>query len=76
MYVHLAASRAANGTNVAFVNLQRLFGTIAAIPAPFGYTGNHTCLVSANAILGGCGDPDRSIFHIRGFFPLSCFFFL
>ncbi|KAJ7347504.1 hypothetical protein DFH08DRAFT_779710 [Mycena albidolilacea] len=66
IFAYLAASRAANGTNVAFVNLQRLFGTIAATPAPFGYTGNPTCLVSANTIVGGCADPDRSVFYIPG----------
>ncbi|KAJ6559862.1 hypothetical protein B0H19DRAFT_1145960 [Mycena capillaripes] len=66
IFAYIAASRAANGTNVAFVNLERLFSTIAAEPAAFGYTGNATCLVSANTIVGGCADPDRSVFYIPG----------
>ncbi|KAJ7246782.1 hypothetical protein B0H12DRAFT_1325002 [Mycena haematopus] len=66
VFAYLAASRAANGTNVAFVNLERLFSTIAAAPAEFGYTGNATCLISANTIVGGCADPDRSVFYIPG----------
>jgi phospholipase/lecithinase/hemolysin len=68
VFAYLAASRAANGTNVAFVNLERLFSTIAAEPAAFGYAGNATCLVSANTIVGGCADPDHSVFYIRAFF--------
>ncbi|KAJ7167915.1 hypothetical protein C8R46DRAFT_898726 [Mycena filopes] len=66
VFAYLAASRAANGTNVAFVNLQHLFGSIAAQPAAFGFAGNATCLVSANTIVGGCADPDRSVFYIPG----------
>ncbi|KAJ7919493.1 hypothetical protein B0H13DRAFT_1989028 [Mycena leptocephala] len=66
VFAYLAASRAANGTNVAFVNLERLFSTIAAEPAAFGYAGNATCLVSANTIVGGCADPDHSVFYIPG----------
>jgi phospholipase/lecithinase/hemolysin len=71
VFAYLAASRAANGTNVAFVNLERLFSTIAAEPAAFGYAGNATCLVSANTIVGGCADPDHSVFYIREFFVFS-----
>jgi phospholipase/lecithinase/hemolysin len=66
VFEYLAASRAANGTNVAFVNLEHLFGTIAAEPASFGYAGNATCLISANTIVGGCTDPDHSVFYIPG----------
>ncbi|KAF7352107.1 hypothetical protein MVEN_01173700 [Mycena venus] len=66
VFAYLAASRTANGTNVAFVNLERLFSTIAAEPAAFGFTGNATCLISANTIVGGCADPDRSVFYIPG----------
>ncbi|KAJ7034278.1 hypothetical protein C8F04DRAFT_1395543 [Mycena alexandri] len=66
VFAYLTASRATNGTNVAFVNLERLFSTIAAEPAAFGYTGNATCLVSANTIVGGCADPDHSVFYIPG----------
>ncbi|KAJ7766044.1 hypothetical protein B0H16DRAFT_1882908 [Mycena metata] len=66
IFAYLAAARATNGTNVAFVNLENLFGTIAAQPAEFGYAGNATCLVSANTIVGGCADPDTSVFYIPG----------
>ncbi|KAJ6555461.1 hypothetical protein DFH09DRAFT_1492825 [Mycena vulgaris] len=66
VFAYLRDSHAANGTQFAFVNLQRLFGTIAAAPASFGYAGNATCLVSANTIVGGCADPDRSVFYIPG----------
>ncbi|KAJ7626935.1 hypothetical protein FB45DRAFT_1081897 [Roridomyces roridus] len=66
VFAYLAASHAVNGTQFAFVNLERLFSTIAADPAEFGFTGNATCLVSANTIVGGCDDPDRSVFYIPG----------
>lgn len=65
VFAYLAKSHAVNGTQFAFVNLQRMFGAIASEPAEFGYTGNATCLVSANTIVGGCDDPDRSVFYIR-----------
>ncbi|KAJ7181478.1 hypothetical protein C8R43DRAFT_969260 [Mycena crocata] len=66
VFAYLKDSRAANGTNFAFVNLQRLFSTIAAEPAEFGYEGNPTCLISANTIVGACTDPDHSVFYIPG----------
>ncbi|KAJ7455802.1 hypothetical protein FB451DRAFT_1184096 [Mycena latifolia] len=66
VFAYLRDSRATNGTHFAFVNLARLFGSIAADPAPFGYAGNATCLVSANTIVGGCADPDHSVFYIPG----------
>jgi len=66
VFTYLKDSRVANGTNFAFVNLERLFTTIADDPASFGYTGNATCLVSANTIVGGCDDPDHSVFYIPG----------
>ncbi|KAJ6461739.1 hypothetical protein C8R45DRAFT_1027834 [Mycena sanguinolenta] len=66
VFAYLAASRAANGTNVAFVNLEHLFSTIAAEPAEFGFAGNATCLISANTIVGGCDNPDTSVFYIPG----------
>lgn len=46
----------------------RLFDSIAADPSAFGYTGNATCLISANTIVGGCEDPDHSVFYIRKLF--------
>jgi hypothetical protein len=70
VFTYLKDSRVANGTNFAFVNLERLFTTIADDPASFGYTGNATCLVSANTIVGGCDDPDHSVFYIRTSFDL------
>ncbi|KAJ7654918.1 hypothetical protein B0H17DRAFT_1214158 [Mycena rosella] len=66
VFAYLRDSHIANGTHFAFVNLERLFGTIAAEPASFGYAGNATCLVSANTIVGGCADPDHSVFYIPG----------
>ncbi|KAJ7098542.1 hypothetical protein B0H15DRAFT_581084 [Mycena belliarum] len=66
IFAHLRAAHTTNGTQIAVVDLQRLFGAIAAAPADFGYTGNATCLVSANTIAGGCADPDRSVFYIPG----------
>ncbi|KAJ6482281.1 hypothetical protein C8R47DRAFT_1217937 [Mycena vitilis] len=66
IFAYLVASHTANDTNFAFVNLQRLFGAIAAEPEEFGYAGNATCLVSANTIVGGCADPDHSVFYIPG----------
>ncbi|KAJ6608118.1 hypothetical protein B0H10DRAFT_2439228 [Mycena sp. CBHHK59/15] len=66
VFAYLKQSHVVNGTNFAFVNLARLFTTIADGPASFGYTGNATCLVSANTIVGGCDDPDHSVFYIPG----------
>ncbi|KAJ7049521.1 hypothetical protein C8F01DRAFT_753654 [Mycena amicta] len=68
IFAYLRASHSANQTNFAFANLNNLFDAIAATPAEFRYTGNATCLVSANTIVGGCADPDRSVFYIREFF--------
>jgi hypothetical protein len=82
VFAYLRDSHTVNGTNFAFVNLNRsglcglrsihayfspsrLFNAIAAEPASFGYKGNATCLVSANTIVGGCDDPDHSVFYIR-----------
>ncbi|KAJ3835073.1 hypothetical protein F5878DRAFT_328500 [Lentinula raphanica] len=65
IFAYLRDSNAVNGTNVAFVNLERLFDTIASDPTSFGYRGNATCLISANTIEGGCDDPDHSVFWIR-----------
>ncbi|KAJ3848462.1 hypothetical protein EV368DRAFT_86591 [Lentinula lateritia] len=66
IFAYLRESNTVNGTNVAFVNLERLFDTIASDPSPFGYRGNATCLISANTIVGGCDDPDHSVFWIPG----------
>jgi len=66
VFSYLRDSHAVNGTNFAFVNLEHLFSTIAADPTPFGYAGNATCLVSANTIVGGCANPDTSVFYIPG----------
>ncbi|KAF7313027.1 hypothetical protein MKEN_00987700 [Mycena kentingensis (nom. inval.)] len=66
VFSYLRDSHAKNGTHFAFVNLNHLFNAIAASPAAFGYSGNATCLVSANTIVGGCADPDRSVFYIPG----------
>jgi len=66
VFAYLRESNAVNGTNIAYVNLERLFDTIAANPSAFGYTGNATCLISANTIVGGCDDPDHSVFFIPG----------
>ncbi|KAF7318585.1 hypothetical protein HMN09_00369000 [Mycena chlorophos] len=67
VFAYLAAQHASNpAINFAFVNLANMFGAIAANPAPFGYLGNATCLVSANTIVGGCDDPDHSVFYIPG----------
>ncbi|KAJ7127680.1 hypothetical protein C8R44DRAFT_873493 [Mycena epipterygia] len=66
VFAYLKESKTVNGTNFAFVNLERLFSTIAAEPANFGFAGNATCLVSANTIVGGCADPDHSVFYIPG----------
>ncbi|THU79036.1 hypothetical protein K435DRAFT_811053 [Dendrothele bispora CBS 962.96] len=60
-------SKTVNGTNFAFVNLERLerlFTAIANDPESFRYKGNATCLISANTILGGCDDPDHIVFWI------------
>ncbi|KIK52425.1 carbohydrate esterase family 16 protein [Collybiopsis luxurians FD-317 M1] len=67
VFAYLREANAVNGTNIAYVNLERLFDTIAADPAPFGFRGNATCLISANTIEGGCDDPDHSVFWIREF---------
>ncbi|KAF8882870.1 hypothetical protein BD779DRAFT_1749815 [Infundibulicybe gibba] len=66
IFGYLRESRSVNGTNIAFVNLERLFTTIANTPAPFGYLGNPTCLVSSSTTVGGCSDPDHSVFYIPG----------
>ncbi|KAJ3861487.1 hypothetical protein EV359DRAFT_47075 [Lentinula novae-zelandiae] len=66
IFAYLRESNTVNGTNVAFVNLERLFDTIASDPSAFGYRGNATCLISANTIVGGCDDPDHSVFWIPG----------
>ncbi|KAK7462126.1 hypothetical protein VKT23_007729 [Stygiomarasmius scandens] len=66
IFAYLRDSNAVNGTNFAFVNLERLFTAIANDPDSFGYKGNATCLVSANTIVGGCDDPDHSVFWIPG----------
>ncbi|KIK52422.1 hypothetical protein GYMLUDRAFT_49924 [Collybiopsis luxurians FD-317 M1] len=66
VFAYLREANAVNGTNIAYVNLERLFDTIAADPAPFGFRGNATCLISANTIEGGCDDPDHSVFWIPG----------
>nr|GAT53441.1 predicted protein [Mycena chlorophos] len=67
VFAYLATQHASNPTiNFAFVNLANMFSAIAADPAPFGYRGNATCLVSANTIVGGCDDPDHSVFYIPG----------
>ncbi|KAJ7465848.1 hypothetical protein B0H11DRAFT_2284787 [Mycena galericulata] len=66
VFAYLADSHAVNGTNFGFVNLARLFDAIAAAPADFGFVGDATCLVNANTIVGGCTDPDRSVFYIPG----------
>lgn len=42
-----------------------LFSAIASTPDPFGYLGNPTCLISTSTIVGGCSDPDHSVFWIR-----------
>ncbi|THU75223.1 hypothetical protein K435DRAFT_814543, partial [Dendrothele bispora CBS 962.96] len=65
VFSYLRDSKTVNGTNFAFVNLERLFTAIANDPEPFGYKGNATCLISANTIVGGCDDPDHSVFWIR-----------
>ncbi|KAF5366395.1 hypothetical protein D9758_009757 [Tetrapyrgos nigripes] len=65
VFAYLKESKAVNGTEFAFVNLETLFTAIADNPAAFGYRGNPTCLVSANTIVGGCNDPDHSVFWIR-----------
>ncbi|KAL0563821.1 hypothetical protein V5O48_018244 [Marasmius crinis-equi] len=64
IFAYLRESHSVNGTNFAFVNLERLFGSIAADPSPFGYLGNPTCLVSVTSTVGGCSDPDHSVFYI------------
>ncbi|KAJ7257769.1 hypothetical protein C8J57DRAFT_1342727 [Mycena rebaudengoi] len=66
VFQYLKESHAVNRTNFAFVNLERLFSTIARTPASFGYAGNATCLVSASTSVGGCADPNRSVFYIPG----------
>ncbi|KAF5370953.1 hypothetical protein D9757_009886 [Collybiopsis confluens] len=66
IFAYLRESYIVNGTNFAFVNLERLFDMIAANPTPFGFKGNATCLISANTIAGGCDDPDHSVFWIPG----------
>ncbi|THU91211.1 hypothetical protein K435DRAFT_820893 [Dendrothele bispora CBS 962.96] len=66
VFSYLRDSKTVNGTNFAFVNLERLFTAIANDPEPFGYKGNATCLISANTIVGGCDDPDHSVFWIPG----------
>ncbi|KII84196.1 carbohydrate esterase family 16 protein [Plicaturopsis crispa FD-325 SS-3] len=68
VFAYLRESHARNGTNFAFVNLQRLFQGILDDPSSFGYTGagNSTCLVSATSSVGGCDDPDTEVFYIPG----------
>ncbi|KAF8994659.1 hypothetical protein BDQ17DRAFT_1412480 [Cyathus striatus] len=66
VFNYLKESKQVNGTNFAFVNLEHLFTTIQNTPAAFGYAGNATCLISANTIVGGCSNPDTSVFFIPG----------
>ncbi|KAH0580090.1 hypothetical protein H2248_002900 [Termitomyces sp. 'cryptogamus'] len=66
VFGYLRESHQVNGTVFAYVNLQNLFSAIAGKPASFGYLGNPTCLVSASTTVGGCSDPDHSVFWIPG----------
>ncbi|KAK7017676.1 hypothetical protein R3P38DRAFT_2716336 [Favolaschia claudopus] len=66
IFAYLVDSHSQNSTNIAFVDLQPLFGAISANPSAFGYTGNATCLISATTIVGGCEEPDTSVFYIPG----------
>ena len=45
--------------------ISSLFSAIASNPESFGYHGNPTCLVSATTTVGGCSDPNHSVFWIR-----------
>ncbi|ETW75932.1 hypothetical protein HETIRDRAFT_106572 [Heterobasidion irregulare TC 32-1] len=51
VFAYLREARATNGTNVAFVDLHRLFGAILDDPGAFG--------------VGGCDDPSVEVFWIR-----------
>ncbi|KAJ7592981.1 hypothetical protein C8J56DRAFT_486926 [Mycena floridula] len=66
IFAYLRDSKTVNGTNWAFVDLERLFTSIAANPASFGYKGNATCLISASTTVGGCNTPETSVFYIPG----------
>ncbi|KAF7311697.1 hypothetical protein MIND_00179500 [Mycena indigotica] len=66
IFDYLRSAHSTNGTDFAFVDLHTLFAAISTAPADFGYTGNATCLVSPNTIVGGCVDPERTVFYIPG----------
>ncbi|TFK37246.1 hypothetical protein BDQ12DRAFT_753316 [Crucibulum laeve] len=66
VFSYLRQSKEINGTNFAFVNLERLFTAIQNNPSSFGYSGNPTCLVSSSTSVGGCSSPDTSVFWIPG----------
>ncbi|THU83660.1 hypothetical protein K435DRAFT_733845 [Dendrothele bispora CBS 962.96] len=66
VFGYLRDSKAQNGTNFAFVNLEKLFTAIKQDPASFGYRGSPTCLRSSVTTVGGCNDPDHSVFWIPG----------